>query len=435
MKRKKFRRIIALAAAVCVLAPFVYAYRLASVYAAPEKLPSVKYSKYDQTISQAEQTKKEYEEKAAAVQAEIDSLSAEYDSIMDYIKELDEKQNGLTAQVVQINTKLAELEEEKKQTEASLKEATDEMNKQYETMAARIKYVYENGETSYWDILVHAASIADLLNRVEYVSEISKYDDELFYKYQESVKTVTEYNDQLAIQLETLGNVQSTYELCLTYAEELKNAKNTALDECAAKLGVSRELYDEYMMQIETQIMTIEEAEAAKAEEDRRAQEALAQQQNQTRPNVSGSGSSSVSGVTQTEKTDIGSMIWPLPGYSHISSGFGYRTSPTAGASSNHKGIDIPAPYGTPIIAALAGTVVASTYGTSQGNYIMIDHGGDNYTLYYHCSSLAVKTGTRVKQGQVIAYVGSTGVATGNHLHFSVMIGGQYQNPKNYVAY
>lgn len=432
--RKKLYVCIAVLLIACISAPFAYAYKQAVAYAAVNKGADISRSNYDDTISQAEKTKKEYEEKAASVQAEIDALSTEYDSIMSYIQELDQKQNSIYAQVNQISLKLAELEEEKAVIEAELETATEQMNEQYEKMAARIKYVYENGETSYWDILVNSASLADLLNRVEYVSEISEYDDNLFTEYQKSVRVVSEYNDKLQIQLEALDDVQGTLDLCLAYAEEIMDAKNAALDECAEKLGVSRELYDEYMVQIETQQMTIDQAKEAKAEEDRLAALA-AQQQQQQQSSVKGSGSSSVSGITQTQKTDIGSMIWPLPGYSRISSYFGYRTSPTAGASSNHRGIDIPAPYATPIIAALAGTVVASTYGTAQGNYIMIDHGNNNYTIYEHCSSFAVSTGTYVNQGQVIAYVGSTGVSTGNHLHFGVIIDGVYQNPLNYVAY
>lgn len=431
--KKRVYVCVAVLLVLCITAPFVYAYKEAIAYASVSvNGPDIRSANYDQTISDAEKTKKEYEEKAAAVQAEIDSLSTEYNSILAYVQELDLKQQSLTAQLNQISLKIIEFEAEKAVTEEKLAEAKAEMDKQYETMSARIKYVYENGETTYWDILINSASLSDLLNRVEYVSEISEYDDNLFNEYKEAVRVVNEYNDTIAIQLETLSNIQSTYDICLEYSEALLEKKNQALDECAEKLGVSRELYDEYMMEIETQTMTIEDAKAAKAEADRLAQLAAQQKPN---TNVTGTGSSSVSNVVKTDKKDIGSMIWPLPGCGTISSYFGYRTSPTAGASSNHRGIDIGGPYGTPIVAALAGTVVASTYGTSQGNYIMIDHGNNNYTVYMHCSSLAVSTGTYVQQGQVIAYVGSTGVSTGNHLHFGVLIDGVYQNPLNYVAY
>ena len=117
------------------------------------------------------------------------------------------------------------------------------------------------------------------------------------------------------------------------------------------------------------------------------------------------------------------SFKWPCPSSSRISSGFGGRTSPTKGASSNHQGIDIPASTGAAITAAASGTVVVSTYSYSAGNYIMISHGGGVYTVYMHCSQLLASEGQTVKQGQTIAKVGSTGYSTGSHLHFGIRSG------------
>lgn len=431
--KKRVYVIIAAVMAVCILTPFVYAYKTAVAYAAVNvsQAPDIHYSKYDETIAEAEQIKKEYEEKAAAVQAEIDALSSEYDAIFAYIEELDKKQSNLTQQVIDITAKLEELEVEKALTEKELEAATQLMNEQYETMCARIKYVYENGETSYWDILVNSASLSDLLNRVEYVSEISEYDDNLFTEYQESVKRVTEYNDMLAIQLETVEKVKGTYEVALQLAEEIKVVKNEALEDCAAKLGVSKELYEEYGAQIEAQELTIEEAQALREQE---FQESLQQPVEDPIPGLTGSGSDSVSGIIPSDETSIDGMMWPLPGCPTVTSYFGPRVSPGPGASTYHKGIDIYGPYGTPIVAALAGTVTYAGYGYSQGNYVNIDHGNGVQTIYMHCSSLAVSSGSYVQQGQVIGYVGNTGISYGNHLHFGVYMGG-YVNPLNYVAY
>ena len=104
------------------------------------------------------------------------------------------------------------------------------------------------------------------------------------------------------------------------------------------------------------------------------------------------------------------------------------------GASSNHQGVDIGAPTGSNIIAAASGEVIISTYSYSAGNYIMISHGGGVYTVYMHCSQLLASAGDQVKQGQVIAKVGSTGYSTGSHLHFGIRTGGKYVNPLNYVS-
>lgn len=101
--------------------------------------------------------------------------------------------------------------------------------------------------------------------------------------------------------------------------------------------------------------------------------------------------------------------------------------------SSNHKGIDIGASSGSPIVAAAAGTVTVSTYSESAGNYVTIDHGNGFHTVYMHASARYVKVGQKVSAGQQIAAVGSTGYSTGPHLHFGVMKNGVYVNPMNYL--
>ncbi len=128
-----------------------------------------------------------------------------------------------------------------------------------------------------------------------------------------------------------------------------------------------------------------------------------------------------------------GGLLWPLPGYTSISDGFYYRISPITGQQEFHGGIDIPAPYGTAIQASAGGTVITAGMNISYGNYVMISHGNGLVTLYAHASSLNVAAGQTVNAGDVIAFVGSTGDSTGNHLHFEVRVNGVQQQPLNYV--
>ena len=127
-------------------------------------------------------------------------------------------------------------------------------------------------------------------------------------------------------------------------------------------------------------------------------------------------------------------MIWPMPSSAYITSGFGYRSEVMAGSGTFHNGIDIAVNAGAPIIAAKAGRVIAAGYHYSMGNHVIIDHGNGVYTIYMHSSKLLVSVGQEVSKGQTIALVGSTGMSTGPHLHFSVKLNGQYVNPLNYVS-
>jgi murein DD-endopeptidase MepM/ murein hydrolase activator NlpD len=114
--------------------------------------------------------------------------------------------------------------------------------------------------------------------------------------------------------------------------------------------------------------------------------------------------------------------------YNRISSDYGYR------GSEFHLGIDIPAAYGSNVYAANGGKVIKATYHYSYGNYILIDHGGGQATLYAHNSKLLVSEGDTVSKGDVIALAGSTGASTGNHIHFEVRINGVTTDPKKYVS-
>ena len=173
-----------------------------------------------------------------------------------------------------------------------------------------------------------------------------------------------------------------------------------------------------------------QEAEVAKIEaEMKRREEEARKREEEAKKKAEAEGKT----YTTTNLGNI-SFIWPCPSSSRITSTFGDRESPTEGASSNHKAIDIGASTGANILAAADGEVTISTYSVSAGNYIMLDHGGGVSTVYMHCSQLLVSKGEKVKKGQVIAKVGSTGYSTGPHLHFGVRSGGTYVDPLKYVS-
>ncbi|THF74374.1 M23 family metallopeptidase [Cohnella fermenti] len=130
-----------------------------------------------------------------------------------------------------------------------------------------------------------------------------------------------------------------------------------------------------------------------------------------------------------------GKWLWPLLGYTAISSPYGYRVDPVTGAPSEfHAGIDIPAPRGTPVMATQNGTVVQVVRSsTGYGNHILLQHANDFISLYGHLADIAVRQGQQVHQGEMIGWVGSTGKSTGPHLHFEMRVHGQTVDPLTLV--
>lgn len=271
--------------------------------------------------------------------------------------------------------------------------------------------MYENGNQDYLEILLGSRDIGDLLNRAEYVEKISSYDKNIFEEYRKTKEAVSQKKEEIGKRLSTLEDMQSEETAEKEALSELKKKKKEELKNYNDQLETSQEKSDEYARQ----------AAQAEAEVERLLEEKQIEIDKQ---NAVGNGNSGGDGT----------LRWPLDKAGRISSGFGKRSSPTAGASTYHKGIDIAVSYGTPIVAAGAGEVVTASYSSSAGNYVMISHGDRLYTVYMHCSRLIVKKGDTVTAGQKIAYVGSTGISTGPHLHFGVSKNGSYVNPLDYVS-
>lgn len=132
-------------------------------------------------------------------------------------------------------------------------------------------------------------------------------------------------------------------------------------------------------------------------------------------------------------KTDINCMVWPLPSDHKIHCYYGYRVAPIQGASTFHEGLDIGGPMGAEIVAVLSGKVCRVSHSSSRGNFVEINHGNGNLTRYLHCSKILVSEGEYVNQGEAIALVGSSGISTGPHLHFSLIRDGKNIDPYPYL--
>lgn len=137
--------------------------------------------------------------------------------------------------------------------------------------------------------------------------------------------------------------------------------------------------------------------------------------------------------TSEEAKTNLNCMVWPLPSDHNIYTYFGYRKAPIKGASTNHMGLDIGGAKGSKVVSVLAGKVISTSYSSTGGYYVEIDHGNGVISRYLHNSKILVSEGQYVEQGQAISLVGSTGVSTSPHLHFSLLINGKNVDPYPYL--
>lgn len=323
------------------------------------------------------------EKEKAAAEQEKENLSQELEEIVADMAEIKEK----------IEAKEAELEKK----EEELIQAQIDENDQYESMKKRIKYMYENGSGQLIEVLFEAKDITDFLNKAEYISTISDYDRDMLKEFQDVVAEVEAQEQQLQKEYDEIEAMQNELIEKQETVETLISEKDSEIDEMSEEL---------------------QELKEAVATAERKQRERASSYSNSA-------GASVVSGN--------GMFTHPCPGYTRISSYFGWREQPLPGASTNHKGMDFAAPTGTPIYAAAAGTVTSAGYSGNAGNLIIINHGNGLQTYYMHCHKIYVKAGQKVSKGQNIAIVGTTGNSTGPHLHFQVMSGGTPVNPQNYL--
>lgn len=379
----------------------------------------------EQQKEEAQQGQAEAKANAAKYQKKVDKLTAA-------VNELDKQATDISTQIVNKKQEAEDLQTEIDETQTKLAEAQVSEDNQYESMKKRIQYLYEEGDVAYIDALMSSASFEDSLNKAEYVDQISSYDQKQLNKLVKTKNDIAQYEQTLKDDLADVEKVQAELEQKQSELDDVISQKNEEINKYSGDVAMQQALAEEYARQeseLDDKLAEIARQEAARLEAERKQREAEQQQQdNNGGSDDSNGGSDNNSGGSTTGS---GRFIWPVSG--PITDYFGPRESPTAGASTNHMGIDIGCSYGVPIAAADSGVVTVAEWGESGGNYVMIDHGNGFVTMYLHNSSLAVSVGDVVSQGQTIAYAGSTGYSTGTHCHFSVFLNGSYVNPLDYL--
>jgi murein DD-endopeptidase MepM/ murein hydrolase activator NlpD len=372
-----------------------------------------------------------------SVRAKIHQVKVKEHQIGEGIQTVESRIRVTRGRIERVHTKLTHLAQQHDNTVARLDATQQRLVKRRQLLRRRIQDNYLRGQISYAHVLLEAASLHEMLSRSVYVRQIVRSDAALIHGVQQDIAQIeadkrlledqARQNQQLAAEFEDqkkqyyadverrqgllhqtrLVRVQAEGELdelegeseamserIRSLSEMLRRRRQAELDEIAARRRASRS----------------DNMRRSRAVASRHRQSG---QRNQGDPGDDGA----------TDPQEIapewhGEFIKPAEG--PFTSPFGYRYHPILHRRKLHTGVDIGAHYGAPIHAAGDGTVIVASYSGGYGNCVIIDHGGGVTTLYGHCSAILVSEGQTVRQGQVIARVGATGLATGPHLHFEV---------------
>ena len=348
---------------------------------------------YGDTVDDLKKTQKDINKQIDKTKNEIKAIQSQTKDVSKQIEELDVKMDNAASELSKVENDLVQLNLRIDETLKALKEAEVKLSEQEETFNQRLRVMYKNGNVGYMEVLLSSGNIKEFLSRKDMIQSIAEYDKDLIKFMKEQRDIIDTKKTELEAQRASVEVTKSKLEARKKDLEKVTREKEVLMGRLQEDIKAFEKEYDklnDYAKQIESKIIKL---------------------QRNTGP-YSG-----------------GKMAWPVPGYSRISSYYGYRIHPIFKVKKLHTGIDIPAPTGTAITAASDGTVIYTGTLGGYGKTVMVDHGGGIVTLYGHNSSIPVSEGKKVKRGDTIAKAGSTGNSTGPHLHFEVRKNGAYVDP------
>ena len=373
-----------------------------------------KVQTYEEQLAAYENRQAEAEARRLEALQNLNDAEAYRAALYESLELMERKLDTYSAMIVELDKQIDEKNRLIAETEQKIADTREQF-------LNRMTSVYEEGNVSYIELILGAEDISDFLSRVDNITAIMEYDQNMIDSLTESKKTLNTALEELEAArkaqedtFKTLQNDRAEYTALLEEANRsvslYQNLMSSAeQDELNAKLAAQKI-----------------DAELAEYLAQLAAQQNQQNQQNQPdqpdQPNLPG---------TPIQAT--GEFTWPLTDYVYISSHFGGRI--LDGEYEYHPATDIAAYEGTPIYAAGSGTVLRSEWNDSYGYYVLIDHGNGRSTLYAHqCQQPYVSAGNTVTAGQPIGLVGNTGYSKGAHLHFEFRIGGEKVDAEQYVT-
>lgn len=382
----------------------------------------------------------ELKEQKKEIEGQIETIQAQYkqnkDEIADIIARknvIDQEINLLAAQIRNIDEQISAynvLIADKQDELDAAQTRYDELN---EDNRLRIRTMEEAAEISYWSVLFHAHSFTDLLDRINMIEEIALSDQRRLKELRDAAKTVKEAQDALAIEKAELEDVKQELDEARFLLDAKREEADALLQELLQKTNDLEDLQEELEAQEQEFLTQIaikqEEYDAAKLTE---WEAYLATNvPPATLPHNNNQGGAA---GNHTTVTNPGSTAWLVPvNYVQLTSPFGPRQAPLAGASTYHQGVDLAASRHTPVCASRSGIVTIARFSSSAGNYVQIDHQDGFRSVYMHLDTYCVSAGQIISAGEQIGTVGNTGISKGFHLHFGISYNGAYVNPCSYV--
>jgi murein DD-endopeptidase MepM/ murein hydrolase activator NlpD len=412
--RSKLARVPAVLAAVCL------------VIAAP----AFASTSDDLDRQQAERRREQVDDRLDSARTELAETKRRQKATLARLKRIDDKRGALEAELDRLTTalddaerKVAEAERELDSTRTEIVRNTDELGqtqrdleRQRNLLRARARATYMHGGVFYAETLLDIEAANEIDTTLQYMRAMVLADQE---REQQFLSLERKYEATIE-RLDTLRAAQDRARGQRTTERDRVADLVGQRQEVAGKLDAQADEHKALLAKLESDeeqyAAAIDALEAESDAIERRLAD-LAEQR--------AAAAESDSSADTTESS--GDLLRPVD--APITSGFGYRTHPVLGTERLHSGIDFGAAEGTPIVAAADGTVESAGWQGGYGNTVIIDHGGGEATLYAHQSRLAVSTGAAVSRGQVIGYVGSTGLSTGPHLHFELRINGVPTDP------